>query len=123
MAKNDKIQDKQQEQKTQQVQSDERAGQRRVRFVEEGVKTQYSGIFNIGFGADEVVFIFGNPSVDPSVVRIESKIAVSLKTAKRMAVSLGNLIRRYETANGTIDISLPKGAAPSVPGEEKSKLQ
>lgn len=96
MVKGDKINDKQEQVAPQ---------QRKVRFTEEGVKTQYSGIFNVGLGAEEVVFMFGNPSIDPNVIRIESKIAVSLKTAKRMAVSLGNLIRRYEAINGTIDIS------------------
>jgi Protein of unknown function (DUF3467). len=124
MAKNDKIKDDKQNQKApQQIQDDGRVQQRRLRFVEEGVKTQYSGIFNIGFGAEEVVFIFGNPSVDPNVVRIESKIAVSLKTAKRIALSLGNLIRRYETTNGIIDISPPKGASEQTAAGEKTKLQ
>lgn len=123
MAKNDKIQEKQEEQKPQQGEANERIQQRRLRFSEEDIKTQYAGIFNIGFGQDEVVFMFGNPSIDPSVVRIESKIAVSLKTAKRIAISLGNLIKRYETANGTIDISPAKGLPKAAHGEEKNKLQ
>ncbi len=90
------------------VQNDLQAKPRKVRFVEEGVKTQYASIFNLGFGAEEVLFIFGNPSLDPNVVRIESKVAVSLKTAKRLAVMLSNVIRRYEAKNGAIDISAPK---------------
>ncbi len=92
--------------------------QKPVRFIEEGVKTQYAGVFNIGFGPDAVLFIFGNSSLDPRTVQIESKMAVSLKTAKRMAVMLGNLIRRYEAANGTIDISAPQPA-----NEERIKIQ
>jgi len=123
MAKNDKIEEKQEEQKSQQAQANDRIQQRRLRFSEEDIKTQYAGIFNIGFGQDEVVFMFGNPSIDPSVVRIESKIAVSLKTAKRIAISLGNLIQRYETANGTIDITPAKGLPKAAPVEEKNKLQ
>jgi len=79
--------------------------QRKLRFTEEGVKTQYSGIFNVGLGAEEVILMFGNPSIDPNVIRIESKIAVSLKTAKRITLALGNLIRRYEAINGVIDVS------------------
>jgi hypothetical protein len=90
---------------------------RQIRFVEEGVKTQYSNVFNIGFGQEEVVFIFGNHSVDPNVVRIESKMAVSIKTAKRMAVTLGNLLRRYEAIHGEVDISTPKAS------EEKPHIQ
>ena len=123
MAKNDKIQEKTDEQKVQKTQDGAQPQQRRIRFVEEGVKTLYSSIFNIGFGSDEVVFMFGHPSLDPSVVRIESKIAVSLKTAKRIAVSLGNLINRYESVNGTIDISAAKGAPPPASGDDKTKLQ
>lgn len=89
--------------------------QRQVRFVEEGVKTQYAGIFNLGFGAEEVLFIFGNPSLDPNIVRIEAKVAVSIKTAKRITVMLSNVIRRYEAKNGAIDISAPKAAPDKSP--------
>jgi hypothetical protein len=109
MAKGDKIDDNM-DQVTPQ--------QRKLRFTEEGVKTQYSGIFNVGQGAEEVILMFGNPSIDPSVIRIESKIAVSLKTAKRMTLAMGNLIRRYEAVNGVIDIAPPKKDKAGK-GEEK----
>jgi hypothetical protein len=117
MAKNDKVQNEENVQ--QQIQGNKPTPQRQVRFIEEGIKTNYAGIFNIGFGAEEVVFIFGNPSIEPNVVRIDTKVAVSLKTAKRMAVSLGNLIRRYEAANSVIDIAPPKAAK----ADEKQKIQ
>lgn len=86
---------------------------KQIRFVEENVKTLYSNVFNIGFGSEEVVFIFGNHAIDPNVVRIESKMAVSLKTAKRIALTLSNLIRRYESIHGELDIAVPKN-----PGEK-----
>ena len=82
--------------------------QRQIRFTEEGVKTQYAGVFNINFGAEEVYLSFGNLSMDTGVVRIESKVAVSLKTAKRLAIALGGLLQRYEAANGPLDIMGPK---------------
>ena len=91
---------------------------RQLRFVEEGVKTNYSNVFNIGFGQEEVIFLFGTHSVDPNVVRIENKVAVSIKTAKRLAVTLGNLLRRYEAINGVIDIS-----ALAQTKEEKPNVQ
>ena len=119
MAKNGKTQGDAKEQGTQQqVQSNPSPQQRQVRFVEEGVKTQYSGVFNIGFGAEEVVFIFGNPSLNPNVVRIESKVAVSLKTAKRIAVTLTNMLRRHEAIHGEIDIAAPKTA-----NNDKQRMQ
>lgn len=109
MAKNDRMKGDEKEQKAQkQVQNGLPPQQRQVRFVEEGVKTQYSAIVNIGFGAEEVLFIFCNPSMSPNVVRTESKVAVSLKTAKRVAVTLNNMLRRYEAIHGEIDISAPK---------------
>jgi len=61
------------------------------------------------------LFIFGNSSLDPNIVRIESKVAVSIKTAKRIAVMLSNMIRRYEAKNGAIDISAPKAASDRSP--------
>jgi len=115
MAKDDIIQDEINDQKDR----DNRNAQQRVRFADEGITTQYAGIFNIGFGSDEVVFIFGNPSVEPNLVRIDSKVAVSLKTAKRIALLLGNLIRRYEAANGEIDIAVPNAVNP----KDKAKIQ
>lgn len=115
MTKDDIIRDEINDQKDR----DNRSTQQRVRFADEGIKTQYAGIFNIGFGLDEVVFIYGNPSIEPNLVRIDSKVAVSLKTAKRMAVTLGNLIRRYEAAHGVIDIAAPNVTDTS----DKPKIQ
>jgi hypothetical protein len=91
-----------------------------MRIVEEGVKTLYSGTYNISVGPDEVIFAFGNRSLDPSVMRIESKIAVSLKTAKRMAITLGDLIRRYEAQNGFIEITSRKSASGQRIKDDKS---
>ncbi|MDA8088925.1 MAG: DUF3467 domain-containing protein [Actinomycetota bacterium] len=76
---------------------------KRVRFIEDGVKTQYASFFNIGLGPEEVFFNFGNHSMEPGTVRIESRVAVSLKTEKRIAMALGGLIQRYETDNGALD--------------------
>lgn len=85
--------------------------QRPMRFVEEDVKTQYAGLFNVGFGAEEVLLFFCNPSVDPGVIKVETKVAMSLKNAKRLAVTLGKLLSQYEAAKGVIDISAPRSAA------------
>lgn len=119
MGKNDKMKVDEKEQKAQkQVQNDRASQPRQVRFVEEGVKTQYSAIVNIGFGAEEVLFIFCNPSMSPNVVRTESKVAVSLKTAKRIAVTLTNMLRRHEAIHGEINISASKTS-----NADKQKMQ
>jgi len=112
MATDDKNQGSTKEIKSKWQSSDEERQPKRraMRIVEEGVKTLYSGTYNISLGPDEVMFAFGNRSIDPSILRIESKIAVSLKTAKRMAIGLSNLIQKYEAKNGTIDL-IPKERA------------
>lgn len=111
MADSDKIQNEQTMQDAGQAGANRSIQQRQIRFIEENVKTNYGGVFNIGFGADEVVFIFGNPSIEPNTVRIESKVAVSLKTAKLIAITLSNLIGRYEAANGVIEVIMPGKSA------------
>lgn len=98
----------------------EKSTKRKIRIVEEGVKTLYSGTYNISLGSDEVLFVFGNRSLDPSVMRIESKIAVSLETAKCMAISLGNLIRRYEASNGPMGVASKKIVSTQDNNEEKN---
>jgi hypothetical protein len=92
--------------------------QRPMRFVEEDVKTQYAGLFNVGLGTDEVLILFCNPSVDPGVIKVESKVAMSLKSAKRLAITLGKLISQYEANNGVINIVSSRSAADvSQPGK------
>lgn len=69
------------------------------------VVPQYAGICNVGLGADEVVLLFCNKGIDPGIVRVESKVALSLKNAKRLAAAMNNLISRYEAANGVIELA------------------
>jgi hypothetical protein len=38
-------------------------------------------------------------------------------SAKRLAVTLSNLIKRYEARNGLIDIAPPVASAPGAPAE------
>ena len=75
------------------------------------MKTMYAGVFSTDLASDEVVFIFGNPAMGPHSIQIESRVTVSLKTAKCLAVTLGNLLKRYESENGVVDISGPQMAA------------
>ena len=112
MANNDKMEE---QVSGRPVSADQGAQQRKIRFIEEGVKTGYANVFNIGFGTEEVMFIFGNQALEPNVVRIESKTAVSMKNAKRIAVALNNLLRRYEAILGVLDISTP-AAQENKPG-------
>jgi len=46
------------------------------------------------------------------VVRIDSKVTVTLRTAKRMAVAISDIIRRYEAMNGIIEITTTQPTTP-----------
>ncbi|MCL2326798.1 MAG: DUF3467 domain-containing protein [Proteobacteria bacterium] len=50
-------------------------------------------------------FAFVQPGQNP--VKVHSRIIMSPKQAKRLAVTLSNGIVQYEEKQGTIDISLP----------------
>lgn len=65
MATDDKNQGSRKEIKSKgQNRDDDRQPKRKeMRIVEEGVKTHYSGTFNISLGPDEVMFVFGNRSL------------------------------------------------------------
>ena len=114
MDKNDKMEDRVTDQL---ISADQSIQQRKIRIIDEGVKTQYANMFNIGFGTEEVIFLFGNQALEPNVARIESKMAVSIKTAKRIAVTLANMLRRHEAIHGVVDISIP------ATQENKPKIQ
>ncbi len=50
-------------------------------------------------------FAFVQPGANP--VKVHSRIIMSPKQAKRLAVTLSNGIVQYEEKHGTIDISIP----------------
>jgi len=50
---------------------------------------------------------FGNQFGSPDVLQLDAKIVLSPRNAKRMALSLGHVIREYEKQYGEIDIRPP----------------
>jgi hypothetical protein len=75
---------------------EEQAGQRRVRFVDNGVTIQYADICNVSIGVDEVLLLFCNKVLDPGIVRVESKMALSLKNTKRLTLTLQQPLRDHQ---------------------------
>ena len=84
--------------------------QRKIQIRDAGVATHYANFFTIMGSRDAVLLSFGTQFSSPDTVQLEQKIVLSPANAKRMALSLGQVIRRFESDHGEIDVSAP-GAA------------
>ena len=92
-------------------QEKEGAEQRRIQIRDAGVVTHYANFFTIMGGKEAILLSFGTQFSSPDTVQLEEKIVLSPPNAKRMAISLGQVIRRYESEHGEIGI----GAAGAPP--------
>ena len=82
--------------------------------------TAYANIAVLTSTPEEVILNFGVNITPPTPQRevnaeISDRIIMSYASAKRLAVTLSNLIKRYEARHGLIDITpaAPTGAGPA----------
>lgn len=85
-----------------------------VMLVEQDVKTIYANAYRIHPAAEEVVIDLGfnmpnpNPQQPNSMVlKITDRAVLSYVNAKRLVLSLQQLIKRYEQQFGEIDVRGP----------------
>ena len=90
--------------------------ERRIQLRDIGNATTYASFFSISAAQDAILFNFGNQLGQPDVVQLETKVVLSPRNAKRLAVSLGHVIRRHEEQHGEIDIRPPAQPAPAQGG-------
>ena len=93
-------------------------GQSKIQVRDTGVATHYANFFSISAMRDAVVLMLGNQFGRPDMVQVEHKIALSPANAKRMAISLGQVIPRLEQEQGEIDISV-RPQTPGIPEAEQ----
>lgn len=87
-----------------QAEQQQEGQQTEIQIRDMGTTTHYSNFFTATGGQDAVMLSFGNLFGGNRTVQLESKVVLSLRNTKRLALSLGQLIRRYEEQNGEIDI-------------------
>jgi hypothetical protein len=87
-------------------------GKREIRIRDDGVHTLYSNFFTVSGNRDAASIGFGSIFGNANNAQMEGKIALSWPNAKRLAMSLGQLIRNYEEQNGEIEVGLPNQNAP-----------
>ncbi len=85
-------------------------------------ETIYANLAVITATAEEVVINLAVNVNPPAAggelnVAVTNRVIMSYSSAKRLAMALGNVIRRYEDAGGIIPVA-PQAAAPVTPEDE-----
>lgn len=101
-------------------QAQEQTGGRKVRLRvdQRDLRTSYANGFRTQFTAEEVIIDFGMNLVDQStqsednevncVFRVNDRVIMNYYSAKRLALSLGQQVRRYEDQFGPLELNVAK---------------
>ena len=100
-------------------QAREQTGQRqiRVRVDEQNMKTSYANAFRTNGTAEEVMLDFGLNLVNPAApqqdvqeitFRVSERVILNYYSAKRLAITLSQLIRRHEEQFGELELDVAK---------------
>jgi hypothetical protein len=92
--------------------SDQNNQQIQLRIDESRMRTSYANTIRTSTTPDEVIMDFGvnmpvpTPDNKPMLVfDVSSRIVMNWRGAKRLAITLGNVIRQYEQSNGEINLN------------------
>ncbi len=98
----------------------EQVGQRvRLRIDERDLRTTYANFFRTNGTADEVMLDLGlNMLAQPTgegatpeiVCKLSNRVVLNYYSAKRLAIALGQLIRRHEEQFGELELDVSKRA-------------
>lgn len=101
-------------------QAREQTGQQqvRLRIDERSMETHYANAFRTNGTAEEVMLDFGLNLVVPAqqgqqpeiLFQVNERIIMNYYSAKRLAITLGQLIRRHEEQFGELEMDVAKRA-------------
>ena len=108
-----------QDEKPIEEQAREQTGQRQVRIHvdERNMRTSYANAFRTNGTAEEVMLDFGlnllNPPAQqqdqPEIIfRVNDRVIMNYYSAKRLAITLSQLIRRHEEQFGELEMDVAK---------------
>jgi len=101
-------------------QAREQTGQQqiRLRIDERNMKTSYANAFRTNGTAEEVMLDFGLNLVNPAtqqqqgqpeiIFQVSERVIMNYYSAKRLAITLGQLIRRHEEQFGELELDVTK---------------
>lgn len=101
------------------VQAREQTGEPQVtlRIDERELRTSYANAFRTNGTAEEVMLDFGLNMVNPAVgegqapqitFKVTDRVILNYYSAKRLALTLGDLIRRHEKQFGLLELDVSK---------------
>ena len=107
------------EEKPVEAQAREQTGRKqiRVRVDERNMKTSYANAFRTNGTAEEVILDFGLNMVNPVVEKadvpeitfqVSERVIMNYFSAKRLAITLSQLIRRHEDQFGELELDVAK---------------
>ena len=110
---------------SQQAQQQPGSQQVQLRLDEREMATHYANAFRTNATAEEVMLDFGvnlpNPAAQPEkpeiLFRITNRIVLNYYSAKRLAITLSQMIRRYEEQFGELELNVAqrrKGEQPAT---------
>jgi hypothetical protein len=107
-------QDQQEQHLDQQARQQTGAQQVQLRVDEREMATHYANAFRTNATAEEVMLDFGvnlpNPSAAPEspeiIFHVTNRIVLNYYSAKRLAITLGQVIRRYEEQFGELELNV-----------------
>ncbi len=99
-------------------QAREQTGQRQIqlRVDERDMRTSYANAFRTNGTAEEVMLDFGLNLLYPTqqqdqpqiVFRVNERVVLNYYSAKRLAITLSQVIRRYEQQFGELELDVAK---------------
>ena len=97
-----------------------------LRLRYDNAETNYANFFIVNNRPEEVILNMGvnvmppqqRPGEQPELnVEITNRLILSYTSAKRLAITLGNVIQAFENVNGVIDINPRAPAGGPAPGQ------
>ena len=98
-------------------QAREQTGQGQLRVDERNMRTTYANAFRTNGTPDELMIDFGLNLVNPATqkegqpqitFRVNDRVVMNYYSAKRLAVTLGQLIHRHEEQFGELELDVAK---------------
>ena len=99
-------------------QAREQTGQQQIqlRMDESGLQTTYANAFRSNGTAEEVILDFGLNLVGPPtkegqpqiIFKVNQRVVMNYYSAKRLAITLSQLIRRHEDQFGELELDVAK---------------
>lgn len=104
--------------KTVEAQASEQTGQQQVRLQidERDMKSSYANAFRSNGTAEEVLLDFGlnvlspaTPNEQPNIVfKVNNRVILNYYSAKRLAITLSQMIRQHEQQFGELEMDVAK---------------